>query len=223
MRLAPSLLLLAVPVCAQTGSLEFLNRNRPVLDAHNCYPYEGQWADRIDRALKTGFPVGIEQDIAWYVDPATGKGRAVLSHEANTNGSEPLLRDYFFERVRPVVEKALARNDRDHWPLIVLHFDFKSEQPPLLASIWGLLVEYQGWITTAVKTADPHRLAPFDARPLLVLTEDSDVQEEVFFNQAPLGAKLRVFGSAHTKYIPAESKAENVRQCATWPLYSLTI
>jgi len=217
MRLAPSLLLLAVPVCAQTAPLEFLNRNRPVLDAHNCYPYEGQWADRIDRALKTGFPVGIEQDIAWYVDPATGKGRAVLSHEANTNGSEPLLRDYFFERVRPVVEQALARNDRAHWPLIVLHFDFKSEQPPLLASIWSLLGEYRGWITTAIKTADPHRLAPFDARPLLVLTEDSDAQEEVFFNQAPLGAKLRVFGSAHTKSIPAKPKAEHDRLLATLP------
>jgi hypothetical protein len=97
-----------------------------------CYPYEGRWADRIDRALALGFPVSIEQDIAWAADPATGNGRPVVSHTPKTTGSEPTLRAYFFERVRPIVERALATNDRDHWPLIILHFDFKSnETPPL--------------------------------------------------------------------------------------------
>ena len=42
---------------------------RPMVDAHNCYPYDGQWGDRIDRALSAGFPVSIEQDLTWYVDP----------------------------------------------------------------------------------------------------------------------------------------------------------
>jgi hypothetical protein len=217
MRLVPSLLLLAVPLCAQTNPLDFLNHNRPVPDAHNCYPYEGQWTDRVDRALKTGFPVGIEQDMAWYVDPATGKGRAVVSHDDKTKGSEPTLRDYFFERVRPVMEKALAENDSAHWPLIVLHFDFKSVQPPLLHAVWDLLGEYQGWITTAAKTANPRQLAPFDPKPLLVLTEDSDQQEEVFFKQVPVGARLRLFGSAHTKSIPSKPAAEHDRMLATLP------
>jgi hypothetical protein len=224
MRLVPSLLLLAVPLFvqtnplgAQTNSLDFLNHNRPVPDAHNCYPYEGQWTDRVDRALKTGFPVGIEQDMAWYVDPATGKGRAVVSHDDKTKGFEPTLRDHFFEHVRPIMEKALAENDRAHWPLIVLHFDFKSVQPPLLHAVWDLLGEYQGWITTAIKTADPRQLAPFDPKPLLVLTEDSDQQEEVFFKQVPVGARLRLFGSAHTKAIPSKPAAEHDRLLATLP------
>ena len=103
----PVLALLALPAFAQ-GTLDYLNHNRPVLDAHNCYPYKGQWADRIDRALGTGFPVGIEQDLAWYVDPATGKGRVVVSHTEKVTGAEPELRTYFFERVRPIIEKALA-------------------------------------------------------------------------------------------------------------------
>jgi hypothetical protein len=90
-----------VLLCAQSVPLDFLNHNRPVLDAHNCYPYDGQWSDRIDRALKTGFPVGIEQDIAWASDPATGKGRPVVTHTPKTTGAEPTLRDHFFERVRP--------------------------------------------------------------------------------------------------------------------------
>src|SRR5262249_25608820 len=119
-------------------SLSYLNGNRPVLDAHNCYPYEGKWKDRIDRALSTGYPVAIEQDLAWYA-PEGGPGRVVVSHEAKTNGSEPLLRDYFFEKVRPIVEEALRRNDRSHWPIIVLHFDFKDNQAPLLRAVWQLL------------------------------------------------------------------------------------
>jgi hypothetical protein len=119
--------------------------------------------------------------------------------------------------VRPIVEKALADNDRARWPIIVVHFDFKSVQPELLHAVWDLLGEYQGWITTAAQTADPHQLAAFEPKPLLVLTEDADAQEAVFFNQVPPGAKLRLFGSAHTKAIPANPKAEHDRLLATLP------
>jgi len=193
------LILLTVPLAAQDNPLDFLNHNRPVPDAHNCYPYRGEFRDRIDRALRTPFPVGIEQDIAW------AKGQPVVSHDAKTTGNEPTLREHFFERVRPIIEKALRDNDRARWPIIVLHFDFKSVQPELLHAVWEVLGEYQGWITTAEKTDDPLRLAPFDAKPLLVLTEDSDEQEAVFFKEVPVGARLRVFGSAHTGAIPREN------------------
>ncbi len=215
MRLLLSMVLLVAPAAAQTGMLEYLNHNRPVMDAHNCYPNEGRWADRIERALKTGFPVGIEQDMAWYVDPATGNGRAVVGHSEKTTGAEPLLRDYFFERVRPIVEKALAENDRESWPLIVVHFDFKSNQAPLLHAVWDLLGEYQGWITTAVKSADARELTRFDPKPLLVLTEDPDEQEEVFYREVPVGARLRLFGSAHTREIPSKPKEQHDHLLAT--------
>ena len=127
-----ALLVVALSLGAQQPDLNFLNHNRPVLDAHNCYPYEGRWTDRIDRALKTGYPVGIEQDLAWYADPVTGKGRVVVSHTSKTTGTEPTLREHFFERVRPIVEEALRKNDRARWPLIVVHFDVKDNQPALL-------------------------------------------------------------------------------------------
>jgi hypothetical protein len=205
MRLIPLFLLLAGLASAQ-APLDFPNHNRPVLDAHNCYPYKGEWNDRIDRALSTGFPVSIEQDLAWYVDPATGKGRVVVSHSDKVTGAEPDLRHYFFERVRPIVEKALAENDRSKWPLLVLHFDFKTTVPPLLHAVWDLLGEYQAWLTTAPKSADPHQLTPFDARPILVITEDSDEQEAVFYNQVPVGGRLRLFGSAHTRTFPKEER-----------------
>jgi hypothetical protein len=208
-------LLLALPAFAQS-TLDFLNHNRPVLDAHNCYPYRGQWTDRIDRALRTGFPVGIEQDLAWYVDP-TGKGHIVVSHQKDVTGQEPELRAYFFEHVRPIVEKALKDNDRAHWPLIVLHFDFKTVTPPLLRAVWELLGEYESWISTAPKSADPSVLTPFDPKPLLVLTEEADEQEEVFYKAVPVGAKLPLFGSAHTREIPAKPKEEHERLLATLP------
>src|ERR1700748_1278787 len=102
---------------AQKADLKFLNNNQPILDAHNCYPYEGHWNNRVYRALSSGFPVSIEQDLAWYVDPATGKGRAVVSHSTKPSGREPALRDYFFEQVRPTIEKAIKENKKDTWPV----------------------------------------------------------------------------------------------------------
>jgi hypothetical protein len=201
--------LFAAALHAQSSQLGYLNQNRPVLDAHNCYPYEGRYTDRIDRALKTGFPVGIEQDIAW------ANQRPVVTHTGKATGAEPTLRDHFFEHVRPIVEKALAENDRAHWPLIIVHFDFKSLEPVLLRAVWNLLGEYESWITTAPQTSDPHRLGPFDPKPLLVLTEDADVQEQFFFRDIPAGARLRVFGSAHTAPIQADSQAERNHLAAT--------
>ena len=211
------LLTIGSSVLAQTDSLHFLNRGRPTLDAHNCYPYEGRWADRIDRALKSGTPVVIEQDLTWHIDSATGKGRIAISHSAQTRGDEPGLRDYFFERVRPIVERAMAANDKSRWPIVVLHFDFKSEEEPLLRAVWDLLGEYEAWITTAERTADPSILAPFDAKPLLVLTEDSDRQEQAFYGNLKVGSKLRVFGSAHTSGLRAQSREERARLAATTP------
>lgn len=207
----------AISLFAQQSQLDFLNHNRPVRDSHNCYPYKGRYADRIDRALGTGFPVAIEQDIAWGVDPVTHKGRPVVSHASKTTGAEPTLREYFFERVRPVIEKALADNNRASWPIIVLHFDFKAVDEPLLRAVWDVVGEYQSWITTAPQTSDPHELAPLTAGPLLVLTEEADQQEKVFFHDIPPGARLRIFGSAHTAPIETKSQKELIHLVATLP------
>jgi hypothetical protein len=113
------------------------------------------------------------------------------------------------------MEKALRENDRARWPLIVVHFDFKSVEPELLRGVWNLLGEYEGWITTAVKSSDPAKLAPFDPKPLLVLTEDADEQERVFFDAVPVGGKMRLFGSAHTNPIDTKVREEREHLQAT--------
>jgi hypothetical protein len=207
---------LAVGVHAQTNDLEFLNRNKPMLDAHNCYPYEGKWQDRVSRALDSGFPVSIEQDVAWYSDPATGQGRVVVSHTPKTSGQEPTLKAHFFKQVKPVVEKIIKEDKKDQWPLIVLHFDFKDNQPALHEGVWKLLGEYESWISTAEKTTDPNKLSPIERKPILVITEDNDTQEKAFFDRIPVGGRLRLFGSAHSAEPPKNlSRAEMAHWVAT--------
>ena len=171
---------------------------RVVLDAHNCYPYFEWWSDRIDRALSAGTPLAIEQDLLWARDPRTGKMASLVSHGAPATGSEPNMREYFFERVRPIVEKALREGNHGDWPLITLNLDLKSEEPEHLAAIWQLLSEYKDWLTTAPRTAALDRMEPLDVRPILVLTGESDAQKAVFYDQVPVGGRLLLFGAVRT-------------------------
>ena len=97
----------------------------------------------------------------------------------------------------------------------MLHFDFKDLRAPTLHAVWDVLKEYEPWLVTATKTADPGKLSDFDKKPILVLTEDADEQQVVFYDEVPVGEKLRVFGSAHTKDLTAP--ATNYRR---WLNYS---
>jgi hypothetical protein len=180
-----------LPMAARPGG-------RVLVDAHNCYPEHDRFADRIDRALATGLPVAIEQDLVWYRDPATGVSRSIVSHAANDEpftGREPSLKDHFFERIRPLVEQALRENHRDEWPLIVLNLDLKSNEPEHHAALWKTLGEYESWLTTAERVADGARVAPLDVRPVLVLTGNPSSQQLAFHDEVPVGAKLRLFGA----------------------------
>ena len=115
--------------CASGLHAESGPGSRVLLDAHNCYPYNGRWSDRIDRSLGTGVPLAIEQDLVWFVDPVTHIGRSLVAHDEpgkpalGLDGSEPTLEQYFFERIRPIVEQALRDNNREQWPLITLNLD----------------------------------------------------------------------------------------------------
>lgn len=193
--------LLAIAIALPAGPRTAPDAARPgarvVMDAHNCYPYGEWWHDRIDRALSAGTPLAIEQDLLWYTDPKTGRSWSLLSHDNHADGGEPTMREYFFERVRPIVEQAL-RGDRAQWPLITLNLDFKSVEPEHLRAVWALLTEYRGWITSAARTDDVSTLQPLDVKPILVLTGESDAQQAIFYDAVPIGARLLVFGAVHT-------------------------
>lgn len=177
------------------GALAQAPGTRVLLDAHNCYPEGGQRTQRIERALSTGTPLAIEQDLFWYRDPKTGAGKSVVSHGDHVTGNEPSLREHFFERVRPIVEKALAADRRDDWPIIVLNLDFKTNEPEHHAEIWNLLGEYETWLTTAERVEEEGTPQPLQWKPILVLTGSSDAQKATFHDKVPVGGRLRVFGA----------------------------
>jgi hypothetical protein len=174
---------------------------RTVMDAHNCYPYFEWWGDRIDRALSAGTPLAIEQDLAWHTDPKTGRSWSVVTHGDPTYGNEPTMDQYFFERVRPIVEKALRDGNHGSWPLITLNLDFKDDKPEHLAAVLTLLRKYQPWLTTTVKGAQPEEVQPLDVKPILVLTGEPDAQQTVFYDQLQQGDRVLLFGA-----IPTEDK-----------------
>ena len=69
------------------ADLNFLNHNQPMLDAHNCYPYEGQWNDRIQRALNSGFPVQSRTSHGMSIKPpakAALSSRILLTRQARS-------------------------------------------------------------------------------------------------------------------------------------------
>ncbi|MEZ5416260.1 MAG: hypothetical protein R2708_02820 [Vicinamibacterales bacterium] len=165
---------------------------RVALHAHNCYPARGVGHDRLSRAIAAAAgPVAIEQDLVW--DPV--RRQPVVSHETALRGDEPTLEEHFFAAVTPLLERALAEGRPDTWPRMVLHLDFKTNEPEHHAAVWALLGRYERFLTTAPKSADG-AVQPFTRGPLLVLTEQGPGQERTFHEAVPVGGRLRLFGTA---------------------------
>jgi hypothetical protein len=173
--------------------------SRTLMDAHNCYPYSEWWADRIDRALAAGTPLAIEQDLGWYSDPHTGKSWSVVTHGDPLTGREPTMEQYFFERVRPIAEKALKEGNHGDWPLITLNLDFKDNKPEHLVVVLSLLRKYELWITSAVKGEHIEDVKPLAVKPILVLTGEADAQQAVFYDQLNTGDRVLAFGAIHSE------------------------
>ena len=192
--------------------------SRVWLHAHNCYPEKGRWDDRLERALRTRTRgIAIEQDVAWRVDAATGRGASVVSHDTKFTGSEPTLEAHFFDRVRPLMERALSENRRDTWPVMVLHLDFKTNERAHHETIWELLGRHQSWLTTAERVADGARVMPFSPGPLLVLTENGEGQADVFHARVPVGERLRIFGTIPAATFPQKTSEERATAAFTAP------
>jgi hypothetical protein len=170
--------------------------SRVWMHAHNCYPVDGAWQDRLTRALGTGLPwVAIEQDLVWVPNAAGTGGQIVVAHDTPARGDEPTLETHFFQRVRPLLERLLAEGDRERWPLMVLSLDFKTNEPEHHRAVWDLLGRYERYLTTAVKGSAAGRASPLRVGPLLVLTESGPGQEDAFFTRLGDGATLRLFGT----------------------------
>ena len=184
----------AAGVPADTRTL--LPGSRVWMHAHNCYPIDGAWQDRLTRALGTRLPwVAIEQDLVWVPNAAGTGGKIVVAHDAPALGDEPTLEMHLFQRVRPLLDRLLAEGDRERWPLVVLSLDFKTNEPEHHRAVWDLLGRYERYLTTAVKGSTAGRAATLRVGPLLVLTESGPGQEDSFFTRLGGGATLRLFGT----------------------------
>ncbi len=216
MRAARSIAVAGLALLGVAGSANaqpgFGPGQRTLLDAHNCYPERGTFLDRIDRALGTGVPLAIEQDLFYRRDDASGKYEIVVAHDTGALAGAPTLESYFFEKIRPIMEQALRENKRATWPLITLNLDFKTNQPPLLDAVFALLGKYESWLTTAPRTATPNIAAPLSVGPLLVLSGSNAAQRVRFHDQVPVGQKLRAFGAIPDAKV---SGANDSEQAAT--------
>ncbi|MGE4069100.1 MAG: CehA/McbA family metallohydrolase [Vicinamibacterales bacterium] len=213
---AALLLAVATPSAGTRQATAIAPGSRVSLDAHNAYPYDGQFADRIDRALSGGVPVAIEQDLVWRPAEGGRPGRSIVAHGPPYDGTEPSLEQYFFERIRPIVEKALRDGDPSNWPLVTLNLDLKSNEPEHHRALWELLGKYEPWLTTAVRTPDGRRPAPLDVKPVLVLTGESDEQEHSFHDLVPVGARLRLFGAVHVRPVPGSGETREAAAERFW-------
>lgn len=167
---------------------------RVLLDAHNAYPYDGRFADRMPRALATGVPVAIEQDLIWRVG-ADGRGESVVGHDVDKVTDAPSFESYFFGAIGPVVEQALRENRRDQWPVIVLNLDFKTNEPAHHARVREVLSKHKAWLTSAPRTATPDQLSPMTVAPVLVLTGSDASQQTDFHDALAVGEPLWLFGA----------------------------
>jgi hypothetical protein len=210
--------LLSTGLAAQSS---YAPGQRTVNDAHNCYPYDGRWNDRIDRSLSTGLPIAIEQDLNWYV-PADGSTPQVLvSHGGKLSGAEPTFERYFFKRIAPLVEAALKNPDRTQWPIITLNLDFKTEETSELRAVWAILMAHRVWLTTAERVADGSVAQPLTVGPVLVLNGPSDQQQRIFYDDVAIGDRLLTFGAVHTNMTdlsaePSAIETERVSNYRRW-------
>lgn len=184
-----------------------------LLDAHNCYNH-----DELDRALSTGAPLAIEQDLVWHKDSSTGAYRSVVSHGDSDVETAPDFESYFFKKVAPLMEKALADNRRADWPLITLNLDFKTDEPEHHAFVLSLLRKYQAWLTTAPRTATPSTPAPLTVGPMLVLTGSNDRQQVDFHDAVAVGEKLLLFGAIKDASVPGATNDERTANYASVPI-----
>ncbi len=197
-----------VPVPTAVAQSGFGPGNRVLLDAHNAYPERGRWADRIDRALATGTPIAIEQDLFWRQRAGSSQYDIVVAHDKDALASAPTLETYFLQKIRPSMERALAEQRRATWPVITLNLDFKTQEPALLDAVWVLLGKYRAWLTTAPRARTPAQVSPLTVGPLLVLAGSNPAQRARFHDAVAVGERLRLFGAIPPVDAPGNSDDE---------------
>jgi hypothetical protein len=203
----------SLAIAAKTHVQAFTPGARTLMLAHNAYPDEGKFGDRLDRVISAGVPFAVEEDLVWV------NGKSLLIHnEKSANADSPTLESYFFPKVKPIMEKAMQEgNKKGDWPLITLYLDIKNDPEEHLAVVNKVLDKYDAWLTKAVKTDDISKHSPLELKPMMVILEDkqNDIKQAVFYDRIPVGGKFRAFGSAvkfddNPNKLPRTQRAERM-------------
>jgi hypothetical protein len=134
-------------------------------NAHNCYPENGQYSDRLERARRAGLRA-VEIDVTWSEE----RRRTVISHQKMPTGGEPTLKEYFWKPVEPELRR-LPRG-RPGWLLLI---DFKIDHPAVIEEIYQdlklrrrLLTRFGDQVDygplTVMLTGDNAAIAAFEKR-----------------------------------------------------------
>lgn len=204
--------LVASAAIAASVQSTFVPGARTLMLAHNAYPDEGKYADRLDRAIAAGTPFVVEQDLVWV------NGRSLMIHNAKfAKDDSPTLETYFFPKVAPIVKKALKDGNKGNWPIITLYLDIKNDPVEHLEAIAKVLDKYDAWFTKAVKTNDITKQSPLELKPMMIILEDKkdDIKQAFFYDRVPVGGKIRAFGGPtkfndNPKNLPRTAKAERL-------------
>jgi hypothetical protein len=88
----------------------------------------------------------------------------------------------------------------------------RSDDPAFFSVLWKFMGEYESWLCTAPKTADLGQVAPLDVKPVLVLTSDGAQQVKAFYEDVPIGGRLRLFAAGRP-----DRNADNFRRWLNYP------
>jgi hypothetical protein len=151
------------------------------VSAHNCYPQDGQGADRLIRALALGID-NIEFDLGW---DAEGR-RLIVGHDARPQPgvSYPELEAYLL----PALE-AHWRKPRPDGAPTVLTIDWKTSQPEAVRRVHAFLEAHPDWFSSAPKAADSS-LTP---RRLTVCFTGEEAAKDFYDTLIPSGGEYRAF------------------------------
>jgi hypothetical protein len=210
--LAFTVLVAALAVGAKVQSSTCTPGVRTLVLAHNAYPDEGNYGDRLDRAIAAGVPFVVEEDLVWV------NGKSLVIHNPKVASADsPTLESYFFPKIKPIIEKALNEGNKGNWPLVTLYLDIKNDPQEHLEAISKVLDKYDAWLTKAVKTDDITKQSPLELKPMMVILEDkkNDIKQAFFYNSVNVGGKIRAFGSAvkfddNPNNLPREKRAERM-------------
>ena len=171
----------------------------------------GGWpvADRIDRALAVGeSPFAIEQDVAWSPGQlAAGQVRR-LARPRIERGRAPWRRTSSTAS-RPLMERALAERQTDKWPVLVLHLDFKTNEPEHHRAVWDLLVRPSRLVDHGRAARRPGNRDAISCRAIAGPHRKRPGQEAMFFERLHVGDRLLLFGTTPSPAMPPSDDPES--------------